>query len=106
VIHNGKEKEKQHGGSILMDIITIVVMLFLMAYLNAIQENRLMKAVFCIVMLYIGLMIQIAGITYGTTTIIATGSMEATAMFAVLVLGSLATAYAVAIAEPKGKGEE
>ena len=82
-----------------MEIITIIVILFLMAYLNSIQEYRIMKIIFCLVVMVIGLNIMISGITWGTTTIVSIMSNEAIMLFVILTLGSLMTAYAVAINE-------
>ena len=82
-----------------MEIITIIVILFLMAYLNSIQEYRIMKITFCLVVMEIGLNIMISGITWGTTTIVSIMSNEAIMLFVILTLGSLMTAYAVAINE-------
>ena len=84
-----------------MEILSILVMLFLVAFTVSINPTRVMRAIFCIATFYIGLITVIEGITYGATTLIAVNTPLAYMTMVFMTLGSMVTMYGAALGENK-----
>ena len=81
-----------------MDILVIVVVFFLSAVPVAVNPTWIMKALYCLVPFFIGLLVIIEGVTYNGSAHIAAGTnMVGITVFVMMTLGSLVTAYGTSI---------
>lgn len=80
-----------------MDLIAILVILALPAIIIAVNPTWIMKAIYGILTFFIGLLVQIEGITYNGSAIISTGTNLSLILMVFMTLGSLVTIYSVSI---------
>jgi hypothetical protein len=80
-----------------MEFLIILVAISLVAVIIAVNPTWMMKALFGILTFFIGLIVQIEGISYGSTALIVPNTQMSFMLMILMTLGSLVTIYSVTI---------
>lgn len=79
-----------------MELITLLVILFLVFIVVSVRPTIEMEVIFCIVLLYFGLTIFLEGLSLNGMVITTVGTMPNYVVFVTVVFGSLLTGFQVA----------
>jgi hypothetical protein len=80
-----------------MEFLVILVAISLVSIIIAINPTWMMKALFGILTFFLGLLVQIEGINYGTTALIIPNTQMSFILMLFMTLGSLITIYSVSM---------